>query len=344
MPGAPRDEQELGRTLTRWLTSRVDGDVAVTRIAAPGGGSSSETFLIDATITGPDEARRVNWVLRIEPTGFQVYQDAAVEKQFRVMELLGRISDVPVPATLWYESDPSLLGSPFFLMERVAGEAPPNDYHSSGVLAEATPAAREAMWRDGVRMLTRIHKLDPVPFAFLGRPDLGPTGFEQEIARWDRYREWTGLAAVDVLDRGRRWLDDNRPAPTPPGLAWGDARLGNFLFRDNACVSVLDWETASLGGAESDLGWWLYYDHVIAEGSGIPRLDGVGDRAATIALWEQEMGRKAQAIEWHEAFATWRFAWISERALALAEAAGIPMPIGRGHNNPAVRRMGELIA
>ena len=71
---------------------------------------------------------------------------------------------------------------------------------------------------------------------------------------------------------------------------------------------------------------------------------GIGGREATIAAWESFAGRKAEAMEWHEAFATWRFAIISERAIALTEAAGQKLPVSSGDGNPAVVRLAQLIA
>lgn len=332
-----RDFDILARTLEQWLAPRLSDSVAVTGIVAPNGGFSSETYLIDAFLGAGRPAR---WVLRIQATKVQVYEDPAVEKQYRIMQALQRIGDVPVPHPLWFEGDSSVLGSPFFLMERIEGQAPPEEYHREGVLAEATPAVRETMWRDSIRTMARIHQTDTAPFAFLDDKSLGPCGIDQELARWDRFRVWTDLPGVDILDRGRRWLEDHRPAPTRAGLSWGDARLNNFLFRDNRCVAVLDWETASLGGGEYDLGWWLYFDRATSIGIGMERAEGLGDRAATIALWEAEIGRKAQAMEWHEFFAAWRFGWIVQRAFSLFEAAGIPIPV---NSNPAVRRMEELL-
>jgi len=37
-------------------------------------------------------------------------------------------------------------------------------------------------------------------------------GISQELARWESYREWTRLPHSALLDRSRRWLEDNRPA------------------------------------------------------------------------------------------------------------------------------------
>jgi aminoglycoside phosphotransferase (APT) family kinase protein len=228
-------------------------------------------------------------------------------------------------------------------MERIEGEVPAEGHHSAGVLAEAAPKDREAMWLSAIEAMTRIHRVDPVLFPFLNRPELGPTGVDQELAVWDEYRRWAAVKPHPMLDKARQWLADHLPAKRATALAWGDARPGNIVFRDNRCVGLLDWETVSLGGAESDLGWWLFFETAVTETAGVPLLEGIGDHDATIAAWEHFMGRKADSFEWHEVFATFRFAMIYERAVALNAAAGDMATRHGGDANPAIIRLGKLI-
>jgi aminoglycoside phosphotransferase (APT) family kinase protein len=259
------------------------------------------------------------------------------------MDLVGRAGAAPVPAMLWFEADPDILGAPFFVMDRVDGTVPDERYHSRGVLFDASPADRQAMWLSGIEAMAAVHRTPLDGTDFLARPALGATGLDQEIAVWDAYLAWANIPDHPTLLRARRWLADHVPAQRPTGLAWGDARLGNMVFRDNGCRGVLDWETASLAGAETDLGWWLYYDWWITEGTGVPRLDGIGDRDDTIRAWEQFAGRRADAMDWHEMFGTYRFAIISERAVALMAAAGSGIAVGGGDANPAIERLRQLL-
>lgn len=340
MPQGERSADDVRRNLAEWAQGRL-GPVEIAAVAAATGGASSETWLIDARIDG----RPAGWVLRIEPRGHQVYQEASIARQYRVIEALGRQPGLPIPAAVALEGDAALFGAPFFLMQRAPGAAPPNDYHREGLLATATPAARKAMWAEGISLLARLHRVDPAPFAFLA-----PTGMAadadadaQELVRWDAYRRWSAVPHLPLYDRARQWLEDHRPAPRPAAFAWGDARPPNMLFASDHCTALLDWETASLGGAETDLGWWLFYDRMISETEGAPRLEGIGDAAATLALWEAAAGRKAAAMDWHIAFAGYRFALISERARALAIAAGRLPPDAWGPANPAVQLLGRLV-
>ncbi|MBV9842607.1 MAG: phosphotransferase family protein [Sphingomonadaceae bacterium] len=316
--------------------------IVIRDVAVPKGGQSSETYLLELLIG--DAGDTASWVLRVEPRDHQVYEDPSVERQFRMAETISAHSALPVPRPIRFEVDEAWIGAPFFVMERAAGETPPDAYHSEGVLFAASPAERERLWYDSVGLLARLNALDPALFGFLAYPPAADhDGLTQELARWDSYRGWAHVPADPVLTRARRWLDDHRPAAATHGVAWGDARLGNILMDGGRCVGMLDWETASLGGAETDLGWWIFYDRLITEAAGVPRLEGIGDGPATIAAWESAAGRKAQAMDWHIVFAGYRFAMIVERASALARGEGKTVAQGQGGTNAATRLLETLI-
>lgn len=345
MSAATRDPDALRETLTEWAHSALAdrGPTIIRKVESAPGGASSETYLVDATI-GPDRSP-VAWVLRIEPRGHQVYEDPSVERQYRVIRALSGHTDLPLPPAIALETQTDFLGAPFFLMQRAEGEAPPNDYHRKGLLAAATPAERERMWRECVALLARLHAVEPGPFSFLAYAGQRPeNGLAQELARWDSYRGWSRVPELALYDRARKWLDGRRPVAGELRFAWGDARLPNILFAGGRPSALLDWETASLGGAETDLGWWLFYDRMITEAEGVPRLSGIGNAGQTVALWESCSGRKALDLDWHVVFAGYRFALISERARMLAIEAGRLPPGQHGQANPAVRLLERLLA
>ncbi|WP_162527153.1 phosphotransferase family protein [Sphingomonas solaris] len=341
-----RDPETLRRALLPWLHERLpEADaIELPLPRKPGSGGSSETLLISPTIRQAGVTRREEWVLRIEPSDHQIYMDPGLRRQFLVMQALHAQGDVPVPAMLWYEADPTTLGVPFFVMEHVHGQVMPGMHHSGGFLAEAPPAAREAIWLSAIETMARLHRLSEARFQFLARPALGSTGLDQEIAYWTDYLAWSGAPVRAEQERALRWMADNLPDARGGGLAWGDARPANMIFRDDKCRAVIDWETTSLGGAETDLGWWLFFDWNVSEGSKIARLEGTTDRAGTIAAWEHFAGRRAEAMEWHEAFAALRFSMIVDRARLLAERMGRPetVPADAGHR--IAERLVELTA
>src|SRR5688572_760332 len=111
-----RDPEVTRQTLEAWLAARLPGatDVALAPISTPAGsGFSNETLLLDATWVEGGEPQAESFVIRVEPTKYRVFLDVDLERQFRVMEALGAKTDVPMPPTRWFESDPSVLGAPF---------------------------------------------------------------------------------------------------------------------------------------------------------------------------------------------------------------------------------------
>lgn len=340
-----RDAARVRRALEGWAPGRLSesGPIEVISLCRAEGGQSSETWLVDARVDGARDLQR--WVLRVQPTARQVYEDPSVARQFHVIRALSAQSGLPVPAAIALEEDADVLGAPFFLMTRATGVAPPNAYHSQGMLFDAAPAERSALWAEAVTLLGRLHKeAAQADFGFLAFPGAeGGDGAAQELARWDSFRGWSGIEILPLYDDARRWLDDRRPAHTTASFAWGDARPSNMLFEGGTVSALLDWETASLGGPESDLGWWLAYDRMVSDIVGVPRLAGVPGASETLALWEAASGRTMRDIEWHLVFATYRFALISERAMLLAQRAG-RLPKGMaGRANPAVRLLRVLL-
>jgi aminoglycoside phosphotransferase (APT) family kinase protein len=238
-------------------------------------------------------------------------------------------SDVPVPRMRWFEEDRSLFDSPFYVMDRVAGEIPTDNppYHAEGWLKQQTPGRRGAIWLNGVAAMARVHRLDHRDFdlAFLDEPDLGVTPIEQHINLYERHIDW-GLERqrFPLLDAALGWLRDNLLADEPTGLTWGDARISNLIFRGSDCVAVLDWEMARLGNPLQDLALWIVMDGCLSGGIGIPRLEGLADEAETIRHWEQVSGHRADArsLLFYKIFSAFCFTFVMARVMTREKQNG----------------------
>lgn len=326
MPG-PR-ERDLERTredLAAWLAARLPAarDLAVGPLEGPGTtGFSSDTLLFEARWRdGAGGERREALVARLEPRGFGIFPEYDVARQFRIQRALAEAdTGVPVAPMRWLETDPRFLGVPFYVMGRVEGRIPTDNppYHAGGWLTEVAPAEREALWWSGLEVLARIHRLD---WRALGLDGLEQSGAESaaaaldaQLAYWERYVDWLGGPAVGLLRPVLERLRAEHPRPEgPPALSWGDARIGNMIFREGRCQAVLDWEMVGLAPPELDLGWWLFLDHHHSAGVGVPRLPGFPDRAATVARYEALLGRPVRDLPWYELFAALRFSAVMAR-------------------------------
>lgn len=328
-----RDLDVLAESLAGWLGNKMPAaeNIRIVNLSYPlGAGMSHETILFDALWGEGGSEQRKGMVVRIKPMRHLVYQDDMFEQQFKLMQLMRDSGHVRVAEPLWFDSDPALLGAPFFIMEKVAGRVavsyPP--YSQEGWLVDTPPAQRRKLWTDAVTQLAAIQKVPVADAGFLNLPGEFSENFDQEVDRWRRYLDWVdpdGQAAL--LRKGFDRLLAARPDNRPEGLVWGDARLGNMMIGDDHKVAVvMDWEQPSLGGALHDLGWWLCSDRTQTETRGIPTLDGMGSRDETIALWSEVSGKSAADIDWYEAFAMFKMECLGIRMVALRD-----MPMAPGH-------------
>jgi aminoglycoside phosphotransferase (APT) family kinase protein len=320
MPVPRRDLAETHERLLAWLVAKLPGRRALelSELSGPAAtGFSNDTLLFD--LAYEEGGRRVarSLVCRIEPTGFGVFPRYDVAQQYRIMRAL-RASQVPVPEMTWLESDASVLGAPFFVMERVTGRIPSDNptYHTAGWVFESPAEERRALWESAVDALAEIHRQDPATLGLdsLEAPPAGTNTAAWQLEHWSRYYDWVAAGGrKPLLTAALGWLHEHRPKSDARRLCWGDARIGNMIFEGGLCVAVLDWEMASLGPPEMDLGWFLYMDRHHHECVGAPRLEGFPARDETVSRWEQRVGARARDLEYWEAFAAFRFAAIMER-------------------------------
>jgi aminoglycoside phosphotransferase (APT) family kinase protein len=327
-----RDHEASRARLAAWLAGRLGcaGQVEVGEFRGPGAtGFSNETLIFDARWRSDGRERTGCYAVRVAPSGYALFPDAVFETQHRALRLVDTHTAIPVPRVLWSESDPSVLGAPFFVMEEVAGRAPADNppYHVGGWLHEVSPEQRAKVWWGAIDTIAELHRLDwrALDVGFLDRPELGAPGLDQQLAYYRGFLEWVEAdEPVPAARRALEWLQAHRPAAEELVLCWGDARIGNILYDDaGERVAVLDWEMASLGAPAQDLGWALYMDRHHSEGCGVPRLPGFPSREETIARYEQRSGIAVRDLDFYVAFAALRFSVILARINVLFKQWGL---------------------
>jgi len=326
----PMEISEISDHLQGWLEERL-GDVQqleTTNFTSPKIGYSSMTLLFDLRYRVKGESMTEPLVLRMEPQGIPIFSRYDLRLQYRIMKTLAG-SDVPVPRVRWFEDERSLLGSPFYVMDQIAGEVPADNppYHTQGWLMEQDPELRRTIWLSGIAAMARINRLNHRDFdlAFLDEPDLGPTPIEQHINLYERHIDW-GLERrrFPLLDTALGWLRDNLLADEPTGFTWGDARISNQIYQGGDCVAVLDWEMARLGNPVQDVAYWLVMDHCLSEGIGVARLEGLPDEAETLSHWERISGHRAEAepLLFYKIFAAFCFTFVMARVMTREKQQG----------------------
>lgn len=342
-----RDLLGLERRLANWLSDRMPdaSDVEVRDLGYPrGAGLSNETIMFRAAWLQSGQRQEEGFVLRLEPQRHRYYLELDFRGQFDLQRALGEEGKVRVPEMAYFEEDPTIFGTSFFLMKRREGRVAISNpsYVTTGWIANATSADRRRIWENGVRALASVHFAAPATLCLLDKPHYGATGWEQEWNYWLASHRWArGERALPTCDAIIAWLEANRPANRPSGLCWGDARLGNLMYDENLEVSmVMDWEGASLGGNLQDLGYWLFLEDVMTAQVGFTP-DGFGRREETIALWEDVTGASAADVAWYEVFAGLKMATLMVRRVDLEGNAG---PGCNHDDNLATRILADRLA
>lgn len=319
-----RDLDELAGQLTRWLTDKVGGDVAVSNLSKPSsGGMSSTTILFDAEWSAGGGTEQGSFVIRMAPedSSFPVFESYDLAMQYQVMAGVAAASEVAVPPLRWLELDDSVFGSPFLVMERVAGRAPSDNppYVFFGWLFDATADERELIADATVEVIAQVHAIDEVAERF---PLLDGEGtalrrhFEAQRA-WYKWALTDHDVEVPLIERTFDWLEANWPAdPGPEVLNWGDARPGNILFEGFTPTAVLDWEMATLAPRELDLGWTIFIHRFfqdIATRFDQPGLADFLRRDAVVARYEELTGHSVRDLDFYIVYAALRHAIVMAR-------------------------------
>ncbi len=322
-----RDHQVLREQLTQWLTAHLPSPTISEFIAPETNGMSSETILFEAhwpNEHGDEVSQR--FVLRLppDPESEPVFPVYDMPRQYNAMRLVAARTNVAIPPTVWLEADPAPLGAPFFVMERIDGAVPPDlmPYpFGDNWFYNADPSDQALLQQSSIETLAKIHTIpasDP-DAAFLVIDAPGDTALERHVNDQRAFYEWVASDGVrsPLIERAFQWLDDNWPDDEGEiVVSWGDARIGNIMYRDFVPVAVLDWEMAGHGPREIDLGWFIFLHRFfqdLAEQFGMPGMPDFMRTADVVASYEAASGYTPHNLEWFMLYAALRHAIVMFR-------------------------------
>ena len=268
-----------------WMRRNVEdfsGPVIVSQFQ---GGQSNPTFLLSA---GPQR-----WVLRRKPAGALVSSAHAVDREYRIMKALAE-SGVPVAAVKGLCLDEGVIGSAFYVMEYLEGRI-----FWQPSLPGCTPAERAAMYDEMVRVVAKLHTLNPED---VGLADYGKPGnyFRRQVERWTRQYIASPAPRIEAMDRLVEILPGRIPADDETALVHGDFRVDNLIFHptEPRILAVLDWELSTLGDPLADFAYHCLPWHLPpTAGRSLREVDlaalGIPCGERYIASYRRETGRSA---------------------------------------------------
>ena len=285
-----------------FLRGKLPGAERKLSVRQFGGGAANLTYLLDY---GSHE-----YVLRRPPLGPVAPSAHDMARESKVLLRLWQAFP-RAPRAFLFSDDESIVGAPFFVMERRHGI----------VVRSSIPSAYDR-WRDAPARMSRalieaLADLHAVDFGAIGLVDLGrPAGFiSRQIEGWRRRWQAAKLEELPAMNAVYDWLRSNEPAEGAASLVHNDYKLDNVLL-DRAdpgrIVAVFDWDMCTLGDPLSDVGallaWWCRPEdppHFRAMAM-MPLDDRFLSREELVARYAEYSGRDLSAIRFYHALSLFR--------------------------------------
>jgi aminoglycoside phosphotransferase (APT) family kinase protein len=272
--------------LAEWMRIHVDNFQGPLTVSQFKGGQSNPTYKLDTPVA--------SYVLRRKPPGKTLPGAHAIDREYRVMEALGR-QGFPVPHVHALCEDEGVIGTAFFVMDMVPGRIVWEAH-----FPDVERAGRAAHFDQMNATIARLHSYDP---AEIGLGDYGKAGgfVQRQVARWSKQYLGDVEAGRNAdMDRLVDWLGKHLPADCGDNrIIHGDYRCDNMIFASSApeIRAVLDWELSTLGDPESDFVYHcMMYRMPAGIFTGLGGLDlaalGIPSEADYVAAYCRRTGRE----------------------------------------------------
>jgi aminoglycoside phosphotransferase (APT) family kinase protein len=286
-------------------------------------------------------------VLRRPPVGTKAVSAHDMKREFLIQSRLKPVYDL-VPQVIALCEDHSILGSDFYVMDRIPGEIFRRDVPETLSADDISVMANSL-----VSGLAQLHSVDASVLAELNK---GAGYVTRQVEGWSkRYRN----ALTDDVPNGddvMNWLEKNKPDDVASCIIHGDWRIDNMVFDlgQKRLVGVLDWELATVGDPLMDLGsalaYWVDKDDepMFASLRRQPsHLDGMPTRKEFIAKYLELSGRRCDDFTFYEVFGLFRLSVIIQQIWARYKAGQTTNPAFKGFGmgvNILINRAQGLIA
>ncbi len=258
-------------------------------------------------------------VLRRPPPGAKIKTAHDMGREFRILSgLQGAYPKVPRP--LAYCEDETVLGAPFYLMERVRGVILRGQRLPKGLSLSAEQMRRLSIAL--IDQLARLHSIDLTASGLVGEGR--PEGFvERQVTGWSERYFKAKTDQIDEVEEVASWLAEHAPPESGAALIHGDFKYDNLVLDPVALdgiVAILDWEMATVGDPLMDLGtslgYWIDPDDTAAHRMlplGPTLLEGNLTRRELVEAYAAASGRPLPDMLFYYVFGLFKIAVIAQQ-------------------------------
>ncbi len=251
---------EVKTKLEIYLTNRLKGNVKISDMKVLSGGACQENYLLDLEVNSGEQKGIYKLVFRTDK-GASLFSSLSRTEEYKVAEI-ANLNGVKTPKPYWLEIDKSIIGNPFYFMERILGKA-------TGRFIVKDPSlknVREKFTEEIAQSLAIIHSISESKI----------TDLELKKVLTRKTNSIYGIAEFAVQDLKNQidklpdphpamnlilnWLEKNLIETDNEVLVHGDFRTGNFMVNETGLQGIVDWEFAHLGDRHEDVAWLCMRD------------------------------------------------------------------------------------
>lgn len=308
--------EAVKQALKSYFQKKIEGaeKLEIHHFKQPSGGWSDEAFIFDVGWETEGQSHQKGFAIRKQNKGGLMRENKNFYQQYKFLDRLSQSCDLPVPGVHWFETDESIIGGPFFVMDKLEGESyVPWSKEGQQFLKQAHDDGK--IPHQFVEFLAKLHLLDYQKSGFTNDFQ-APTGIYDYIDNklagleemYYRYLISPDPVMVDALE----WLKANKPAAQRYSIVHNDYRTGNLLYKNNEITGILDWEAAEIGDPMADVAY------VCAKSNRMdsPLLCYLLDRKMFLDTYSKLTGLTIdeKVIHYYEVFHQVRFVLISQSA------------------------------